>query len=629
MDVVVGRIIRNAAPLFTALASALLLLTLAAILQLGKELFIPLALAVLLSFALSPVATALERRGVGRGASTAISLLSALAIIVGVGYLIGSQVSALAGDLPKYSQALHAKVRGLGDMLGGGGPFSRAAAVLTDVFADLEKLGAGAKTEAPPTPVIIRTEHGGNLTTLGDYLSPLLGPTATLFEVLLLSAFMLGQRGELRNRVIRLAGSEDLQRTTAAFDDAGRRVGGMLLSQLAINSIFGLLIGSGLWLIGLPSPFLWGALAGILRFAPYIGAILGVLPPLFIAFASDPSWTSFLWTAGLFVLVEPVIGHFVEPMIYGKSSGLSPLSIVVSTITWAFLWGPVGLVLATPLTIILVVIGRHIEKLAFLEILLGDKPALQPPEMFYQRMLAGDPMEAREQAVDFLEQRALATYYDAIALPALRRAHLDIVRGEVSGDRLATVQRSIRSLVESVGDHAARLSRRKVRPKINPEAEAAFELVRADSPAALTRLDAQSVPLRWRSNPAVAVVYGDDPLDASAALMLSQTFNRHGLAAKAATFAQAQEANAETIGGVALICLSYVEPLSFLHLRAASLAAHKAAPKAHVMIAIWRDQDAERRAEMVRKLRVDALVSTMNDALMAADRFIAREPVSN
>jgi predicted PurR-regulated permease PerM len=218
------------------------------------------------------------------------------------------------------------------------------------------------------------------------------------------------QQQDLRNRMIRLAGAHDLQRTTAAIDDAGQRLSRLFLTQLALNAGFGLVIGLGLWLIGVPSAPLWGILAMTLRFVPYIGAIISAIFPLLVAAAVGPGWSMVLWTAALFLIVEPIVGHVIEPMVYGQSSGLSPVAVVASATFWTWLWGPIGLVLATPLTVCLVVLGRHVEQLKFLEIMLGDRPALSPTEVTYQRMLAGDPMEAAEQAETFLKEQPLVSY---------------------------------------------------------------------------------------------------------------------------------------------------------------------------------------------------------------------------
>lgn len=222
-------------------------------------------------------------------------------------------------------------------------------------------------------------------------ISSLIKPLETTGIIVIFVIFILLEREDLRNRVIKLAGSRDLQKTTAALDDAGRRLSRLLLTQLAINSVFGAVIGTGLWFIGIPSPVLWGFVSGILRFVPYIGAFIAAAFPLTLAIAVDPGWSMLVRTGILYLTVEPLLGYFVEPLLYGRSSGLSPVGLVISATFWAALWGPIGLVLATPLTICLVVMGRHVERLNFLDIMLGDEPPLSPSELFYQRMLAGNP----------------------------------------------------------------------------------------------------------------------------------------------------------------------------------------------------------------------------------------------
>lgn len=226
--------------------------------------------------------------------------------------------------------------------------------------------------------------------------------------------------------MVRLAGAQDLQRTTAALDDAGQRLSHLFLSQLALNTVFGVAIGVGLSIIGVPSASLWGALAMILRFVPYIGAVMSAAFPLILAAAVGSGWTMVLMTAFLFLVLELIFAYAIEPLVFGKSTGLSRVAIIVSARTW--LWGPIGLILATPLTLCLVVIGHHVDRLNFLEVLLGDQPALTPPEIVYQRMLAQDPVEAAEQAQTFLKEKPLAAYYDEILLEGLRLAQADAER---------------------------------------------------------------------------------------------------------------------------------------------------------------------------------------------------------
>ena len=260
-------------------------------------------------------------------------------------------------------------------------------------------------------------------------IEPLVSPLTTTLIVVIFVVFMLLQRQDLRNRFVRLAGSQDIQRTTAALDEAGERLSKLFLTQIAFNAAFGLAIGIGLELIGVPSAPLWGLIAMIMRFVPYIGALISAVFPLILAAAVGSGWEMLLMTGGLFAVLELLAGQVIEPLVYGHSTGLSPVAIIVSASFWTWLWGPVGLVLATPLTVCLVVVGRHVDRLQFLDIMLGDQPPLTPPQLIYQRMLAGDPIEAAEQAHDFLKDGSLEDYYDLILLDGLKLAAADLPSG--------------------------------------------------------------------------------------------------------------------------------------------------------------------------------------------------------
>ena len=288
---------------------------------------------------------------------------------------------------------------------------------------------------------------------LQTIIGPLLQPLATTGIVIVFVVFFLLQREDLRDRFIRLAGAHDLQKTTKALDDAAQRLSRYLLMQLAINATFGILIGAGLWLIGIPNPVLWGILAMLLRFVPYIGPVIAAVFPAALALAIDPGWTMLVWTACLFLVVEPLMGQVVEPLLYGHSTGLSAVAIVVAAAFWTWLWGPIGLLLSTPLTLCLVVLGRHVERLEFLAILLGDQPALTLEENFYQRVLANDPDEAAHQAELYLKSKPLAEYYDEVAIRGLALAQLDVNRGVLEHARRVQIKEAVLGLIDDLSDH--------------------------------------------------------------------------------------------------------------------------------------------------------------------------------
>jgi len=350
--------------LLSAVATAILAFIIITTLYFGREIFVPIALAILLSFVLAPLVGVLQRIRMPRGLAVVSVVIIAFAMIFAMGSLLATQLTQLAGDLPRYQSTISEKIQSFRETTAGRGTLERASGMLKDLSKELEKpmdagTGTGSilspKAPAPltPVPVEVRQPDPSALESLQSLISPLLHPLATTGIIIIFVIFILLQREDLRNRLIRLAGSHDLQRTTAALDDAAGRLSRLFLIQLLLNGTFGVVIGIGLWLIGIPSATLWGILAAVLRFVPYIGAAIAAAFPLALAVAVDPSWSMLLWTIALFLVVEPIVGHVIEPMVYGHSTGLSPVAVVASATFWTALWGPIGLVLATPLTVCL------------------------------------------------------------------------------------------------------------------------------------------------------------------------------------------------------------------------------------------------------------------------------------
>src|SRR5215475_298608 len=432
-------------------------------LYVGREIFVPIALAVLLSFVLAPFVIRLHSWRIPRTASVLVVVFFGFAIIFSLGGLMVSQATHLAARLPQYQKTLSDKVESIRGLVGGSGTLEQASAVLKELGRQLQhgnradqsdnSLSRQGSDRAIPIPVEVKQPDPGALTTLAKIIEPLLSPLTTTGVVVIFVTFFLLQREDLRNRLVRLAGSGDIQRTTAALDDAGKRLSKLFLTQLIFNAVFGLAIGVGLELIGVPSAPLWGLIAMILRFVPYIGALISAIFPLILSAAVGSGWEMLVLTALLFVALEVLAGQVIEPLIYGHSSGLSPVAIILSASFWTWLWGPIGLVMATPLTICLVVAGRHIERLKFLEIMLGDRPPLKPPQLFYQRLLAADPLEAAEQAHDFLKEASLEDYCDTILLEGLKLAEADRLLGHLDEERLNRIASTVRELVADLEVH--------------------------------------------------------------------------------------------------------------------------------------------------------------------------------
>ena len=381
--------------------------------------------------------------------------------------------------------------------------------------------------------------------------------------------FILLKREDLRNRFIRLTGTDDLQKTTAAFDDAARRLSRLFLTQLIVNASFGVAIGCGLWAIGVPSALLWGILSAILRFIPYLGAVLSAVFPMVIAASVDPGWAMLAWTAALFLIAEPIVGHVIEPLAYGRSTGLSPVAIVVAATFWTWLWGPIGLVLATPLTVCLVVIGRHVERLEFLDVLLGDRPALSAPEIFYQRILAGDPAEAADKAEEVLKERSLSAYYDDVALEGLRLAAADAARGVLDGPRQERILETVREVVDDLADHDDQRPASSGAAR-DPEAEAAIEETNeAEGSSDLPILTVDGVAEAFRGDDRVMCIGAQSELDEAAALMLAQIMEKHGIAARVLPAKALATTNLALLAEQkpALICLCYLRGQNTAHMK--------------------------------------------------------------
>jgi AI-2E family transporter len=378
-----------------------------------------------------------------------------------------------------------------------------------------------------------------------------------------------------------------------------------------VNASFGVVIGVGLWVIGVPSPILWGILAAILRFVPYIGAVIAAVFPLALSAAVDPGWSMLLWTAALFVVVEPVVGHVIEPLLYGHSTGLSPVAVVASATFWTALWGPIGLILAIPLTVCLVVLGRHVERLEFLDVMFGDRPALSPPEIFYQRMLAEDPAEAVEKAEEFLKERPLLTYYDEVALPGLKLAQNDLTRGALDRAQTEKIKTTILEVVDNLAEQND--GRPAGDTTHDPEAAAAVEAADKTVPE-LVVVKREALGPEWRTDAPVLCVAGRTPLDQAAAAMIAQLLGKHGLGARvegADAVATMNILRLET-SGVALVCLSYLDAGSLAHMRYTIRRMRRRLPAAQVLLACWKaDVDP---AALRDSTQADAVATTLPEA---------------
>lgn len=615
----------------SAVATAILAVIIIMTLYFGREIIMPISLAILLSFVLAPLVGLLQRTRIPRGVAVVSVVILAFVLIFAMGSLLASQLTQLASDLPRYQSTISEKIQLFRDTTAGRGTLERASGMLKELSKELDKPKESAPSlgsvvnprttgSGPPTPVPVevRQPDPGALESLKALISPLLHPLATTGIIIIFVIFILLQREDLRNRLIRLAGSHDLQRTTAALDDAANRLSRLFLIQLLLNGTFGVIIGAGLWLIGVPSAILWGILAAVLRFVPYIGAAIAAAFPLALALAVDPTWSMLLWTLALFLVVEPIVGHVIEPMVYGHSTGLSPVAVVASATFWTALWGPIGLVLATPLTVCLVVLGRHVERLEFLDVMFGDRPALSSPEIFYQRMLAGDPTEASDKAEEFLKERSLASYYDEVALKGLQLAQADAERGALDQERLKGIRDAAIEFASNLADQDERLAP-KIRTTSDAEATSAVESVAEDSPYEnLPVVRKENLPPAWRGDCPVLCVAGRSFIDEAAAIMLAQLATAHGLVARAEgpetlTTANIFRLQAE---GVAIICLVYMDAGGPAHMRYSVRRLRRKVPEATIILCCWlKDADPGELERLRETSKADLIANSLGEAI--------------
>jgi predicted PurR-regulated permease PerM len=585
-----SRLQRQSAPVpVSTLTAVLIAVVVIGALYFGRDVLVPIALALLLSFVLAPLVRLLEGWYFPRGVAVIVVVLIAFVAIFGLGALMVSQVNQLAGDLPGYQSTLREKIRSLRGATAGTSTLERASEILQDLGKEIDRPNNSSPSPQPagralpdrPIPVEVRQPDPGALQTLVALITPLIKPLTTTGIVLVFVVFILIQRRDVRNRLVRLAGAQDLQRTTAALDDAGQRLSRLFLTQLALNAAFGLAIGLGLWIIGVPSAALWGMLAMILRFVPYVGALLSAILPLILAAAVGPGWAMVLFTAALFLIAETVAGQAIEPLVYGQSTGLSPVAVIAAATFWTWLWGPIGLVLATPLTMCLAVVGKHVDRLKFLEVMFGDEPPLTPAELIYQRMLARDPIEAAEQAEAFLKKKPLLAYYDEIVLEGLKLAQADAERDLLDEDRQQAIRDAVAEIVDDLADHEDKPARAAdAESKEQPLAQ--LEKLEAARAARL-------LPAQWQSGTPVLCVPGLGLLDEAAALIVAHLVGREGIGARpeqAGALSMARLFSLDT-KGVALICLCYVEYATAAKIHYAIRRIRRKAPDVIILAALF------------------------------------------
>ena len=589
-----------------------------AALYFGRDIFIPLAIAVLLTFALAPVVSWLRKLRIPRPAAVVSVVVAAFASMFLFGAVVGTQLGSLAENLPLYQSNIEAKMQAIKDANVGEGIFSRVSKLL-------ERLGRQIGEEKPsigeenteqqeeavdPLPVEVIEPKPQPLQVLQTIIGPLIEPLATGGIIIVVVIFMLLKREDLRDRFIRLVGASDLHRTTEALQDAGRRVGQYLLMQLIVNIAYAVPIGIGLWIIGVPNASLWALLALVLRFVPYIGPVIASVFPLALALAVDSGWTMVLWTAALFIVLELVSNNVVEPWLYGSRTGLSPLAIIVAAVFWTWLWGPLGLLLSTPLTVCLVVLGRHVPQFEFLDVVFGNEPVLEPHKQLYQRLLAGDPDEATDRAEKFLEENDLVSFYDTVAIPALALGEFDRARGVMTDDRRRRVAESAITLVDNLEEYAEE--------EAAEDEEDASDLSSGQSQDKPAEDAAAELP--DGAGKTVLCAGGRGELDNAAAAMLAQVLTVHGASASMVEHhtLDPTRIRALDLNGVHAVVIGFLNAKSVPQARYAVRRLKRSRSSLRVGVVFWARAEALSDLKLSATINCDFVAHTIPQAIAGA-----------
>jgi len=472
------------------LASAVVSAMVVSCLYWGQKICIPIALAVFLTFLLAPLVTILQRRGLPRTPSAILVVLFAVLLLGGVGWLVTNEVKSLADDVPTYTKNIKGKIRSLRQM-SNGSVVERLDKMVEDIVrewesptteskdgtADMPAAGSGSAPPAKPVVVVPQPQGSALMSRVSGLLGPAAEWLAGLALALVLVVFMLLKREDLRNRLIRLVGHGRITVMTKAVDDAGQRISRFLVMQLIVNGSFGLALGIGLLAIHVPHALLWGLLATLLRYVPYLGSWIMATLLIALSLAFFPGWLQPCLVLGLIIVLEVFTANVVEPRLFGHSMGISEVGLMVAAAFWAFLWGPVGLVLSSPLTVCLVVLGKYVPHLEFLDVLLGNEQVLDADVSYYQRLLARDQDEATQLVLTQAKTSSLEQVYDGILAPALNYLKRDRARDDLTVADEQFVLRATQEIVEDLGERQAD-ALKKAAIQMTESAELALQKVR-------------------------------------------------------------------------------------------------------------------------------------------------------
>ena len=578
-----------------------------AVLYLAREIFIPLSLALLLGFLLSPLVKHLERWRIRRSLAVAAVLVSSLVGVGLVAWVMSQQLVDVFNQIPAYKDNIRDKLvalsgrhnTGLNKVKNSVQELGKELAASTLEPApnpnsgDTQAKDAPAQSRPLPIPVEVVEPPATVLQAARAIAGPLIVPLGTALVVIVFTAFMLLHHADLRNRLIRLTAPRELNVMTQALDDATERLSKFLLTQFIVNTTFGVLVTTGLYFVGLPNAILWGVFAGLLRFIPYLGTITGGALPLILALAVFPGWKQPLLVLGFYTAIEVVTFNLVEPWAYGARTGISSLAILVAAVFWTTLWGPVGLILSTPLTVCVVVLGRYVPQLEFLFVLLGDEPVMPPAAQFYQRLLAMDQREAQAIAVEFLKANDTLALYDGVVVAALAMAEDDRHKGGLDAGREEFIVQSITEFILEV-------------PQISEDFAAENGKENGKTPV--------EKPLD------IVCMAASDQADEIVATMLAQLLEAAGHTATCLPVTESSSENQriphKLDRPIDVVLISALPPFALLSARTISKRAHMQYPNAEIVIGLWQfSGDAKKAAERLGKIFPDPVVTSLADAI--------------
>lgn len=573
-------------------AGVLVLIGTVAALYLTREILIPFAFALVLTFLLAPAVALLERLRAGRILSVLTTVVVTLSVAAGIGWAIANQLMDVANQLPLYRQNIHAKIAGF--HLPATGQFGHAAASVEEVLRELTSPDP-THGSLPPTSVQVVEAPKSGWAQFHDVSELVLTPFGQAGMVVIFTIFMLFKREDLRNRLLRLAGLGQLNLMTQALDDASGRVSRYLLMQFLVNAGFGVLFGLGLYWIGVPNPLLWGAVAGILRIVPYIGTLVAATLPIALSLAAFDGWLKPFLVFLLVLVLELIVANFIEPWLYGAHVGISSLALLVTSVFWAVLWGPAGLILSTPLTVCLVVLGRYVPQLSFLHILLGDEPALAAEAKIYQRLLAMDQLEAHTVVTEFLNGRPLVELYDSVLIPALAMAELDRHKGAIDTTREEFLFLSINEMIAEFSE---------------------YQLAGGPTESGAASIE-DAATIR---NTRVLCLPSHDRADEVTASMLAQILEQKGFATL--SFPVVGPSPNEFLslieaGRSDVVCISALPPYAFAPARAMCKQIRERFPKIKVVICVWGfTGDTQKAMARFDRTQPDRLVTSIAQAVV-------------